>query len=123
MATNQNTDALRPATRGMVKIDILKEIARLKEGEDWKIGDRHAASIIKDTPLNVLLMALKEGATLHEHRTKGPIALQVVSGLIRFRAETECVISAGEMIGLDRNVPHSVEALEESAIVLITALD
>ena len=76
-----------------------------------EIRDRHAATILKNRPLNVLLMVLKTGAKLHEHHTKGPIALQVVSGAIRCRGGTEeCLISAGEMIGLDRNVSHSVEA-------------
>jgi quercetin dioxygenase-like cupin family protein len=46
----------------------------------------------------------------------------VFSGHQRGSTE-ECLISAGEMIGLDRNVSHSVEALEESAIVLIAAID
>ena len=48
--------------------------------------DRHAMSFVKDAALNVLLMVLKKGAHLHEHRTKGPITVQVVSGSIRFSA-------------------------------------
>jgi len=32
-------------------------------------------------------------------------------------------MSEGEMVGLDRNVAHSVEALEESALILITGID
>jgi quercetin dioxygenase-like cupin family protein len=123
MTTEQNANALRPATGAMVMVSIPNEVARLKEGVQWKSGDRHAVSIVKDHPLNVLLMVLKKGAKLHEHHAKGPIALQVVSGSIRFRAVKECLVSAGELIGLDRNVPHSVEALEESAIILITAID
>jgi quercetin dioxygenase-like cupin family protein len=86
-------------------------------------GNRHAVSLIKDARLNILLMALKKGARLHEHRTKGPVAVQVLSGSIRFSAGAERIISAGEMVGLDRNVADSVEALEESAIMLVTAID
>jgi quercetin dioxygenase-like cupin family protein len=107
----------------MLTLRLADEIARLKSAPDWQSKDRHAASLIKDAALNILLMVLKKGATLHEHRTKGPIAVQVVSGSIRFSAGAQRVLSAGEMVGLDRNVAHSVEALEESAMILITAID
>ena len=63
-----------------------------------------------------MLMVLKQGARLHEHRTKGPIAVQVVSGSIRFTAAGERILSGGQMIGLDRSIVHSVDAFEESAI-------
>jgi quercetin dioxygenase-like cupin family protein len=69
-------------------------------------------------------MVLKKGAHLHEHRTKGPSIVQVVSGSIRFSAGAdERVISAGDMVGLDREIAHSLEALQETALILVTAID
>jgi quercetin dioxygenase-like cupin family protein len=123
MANEHSKQALRPAAGGMLTFSIADEIARLRRIPEWESADRHAVSFIKDAPLNILLMVLKKGARLHEHRTKGPVAVQVVSGSIRFSAGAERVIYTGEMVGLDRNVAHSVEALEESAIILITAID
>jgi len=122
MTSEQSQQALRPASGGMMTVSLSDEITRLKSTREWHSGDRHAATLIKNTPLNVLLMVLKKGARLHEHRTKGPIALQVLSGSIRFTADTEHVISANQIVGLHPNVPHSVEALEESAVVIITAI-
>jgi quercetin dioxygenase-like cupin family protein len=122
MANEQSTQALRPSAGGLITISVADEINRLKGSSEWSSGDRHAVSLIKDAPLNVLLMVLKKGAKLHEHRTKGPVAVQVVSGSIRFKAGTDYLISAGEMVGLDRNIAHSVEALEDSAIILVTAI-
>jgi quercetin dioxygenase-like cupin family protein len=123
MASEQTKPALRPAAGGSIELRLADEIARLKSAPQWTAGDRHAVSLIKDPPLNILLMVLKRGARLHEHRTKGPIAVQVVSGSIRLNAGAEHLLSAGDMAGLDRNVLHSVEALEDSAIVLVTAID
>jgi len=118
-----NRQALRPAEGGMLTITIASEIARLKSGPEWMSGDRHAASLVKDDALNVLLMVLKKGARLHEHHTKGPIALQVLSGSVRFTGGTEQrSISSGMIVALDRNIAHSLEALEESALILITAI-
>ncbi len=124
MTTEHNRQALRPAAGGMMTVKLADEIARLKTSAEWESADRRAVSLIKDDALNVLLMVLKKGAHLHEHRTKGPIALQLVSGSIRFiGGPQQRIISAGEMVGLDRGIPHSLEALEESTLILVTAID
>jgi quercetin dioxygenase-like cupin family protein len=108
----------------MITVKFADEIARLKTSAEWKSGDRHAVSLVKDDALNVLLMVLKKGAHLHEHHTKGPITVQVVSGSIRFiGGPDQRIISAGEMVGLDRAIPHSLEALEESALILVTSIE
>jgi len=108
---------------GMIVANITEEIARLKDAAEWKSGDRLAVSLVKNDALNVLLMVLEKGAQLHEHRTKGPIVLQLVSGAIRFVAESnERSLSTGEMVALDRGIAHSVKALEESTLLLVTAI-
>jgi quercetin dioxygenase-like cupin family protein len=107
----------------MVSITIADEIARLKEKPEWSSEDRLAVSLVKDGALNVLLMVLRKEAQLKEHRTRGPIALHVLSGVIRFSTGTEhATLSAGSMVGLDRDVLHSLEALEESVVLLTTAI-
>jgi len=114
MTSEHSRQALRPSAGGMMTVKFADEIARLKSTDEWKSADRHAVSLVKDNALNVLLMVLKKGAHLHEHRTKGPITVQLVSGSIRFTAgPDQRVIAAGEMVGLDRGIPHSLEALEE----------
>jgi quercetin dioxygenase-like cupin family protein len=43
---------------------------------------------------------------------------EVVSGSVRFsRGEDQRVVSAGELVALDRDIPHRVEASEESAFL------
>jgi quercetin dioxygenase-like cupin family protein len=124
MTSEHNKQSLRPAAGGMITCKFADEIERLKRTPEWKSADRHAVSLVKDDALNVLLLVLKKGARLHEHRTKGPIAVQVISGAIRFSSGSDQrTISAGEMVGLDRGVPHSLEALEESTLILVTAID
>ena len=122
MTDEHGKQALRPTAGGMVTISVADEIVRLKSTPEWESGIRHAVSLIKNAALNILLMVLKKGARLHEHRTKSPVAVHVVSGSIRFSAGAERIISAGEMVGIDQNVAHSVEAMEESAILLVTAI-
>ena len=123
MTEQGSRQALRPSAGGMVSLNIADEIARLKGKPEWSTQDRQAVSLVKDEALNVMLMLLKKGATLAEHHTRGPIAVQVVFGSIRFFAASEqTMLSAGTMAALDRNVIHSLEALEESAVLLTTAI-
>ncbi len=123
MTSEHNRQAVRPTAGGMMTVKLADEIARLKSTAEWTSGDRHAVSLVKDDALNVLLMMLKKGSHLHEHRTKGPITVQVVSGSIRFSGGSDQrIISAGEIVALDRGIAHSLEALEESALILTTAI-
>jgi quercetin dioxygenase-like cupin family protein len=123
MTSEHNRQALRPTAGGMMTVKLADEIARLKSTAEWTSGDRHAVSLVKDDALNVLLMMLKKGSHLHEHRTKGPITVQVVSGSIRFSGGSDQrILSAGEIVALDRGIAHSLEALEESALILTTAI-
>jgi quercetin dioxygenase-like cupin family protein len=123
MTSEHSRQTLPPTAGGMTTFKLVDEIAHLKSSGEWKGADRHTVSLVKDAALNVLLMVLKQGAHLREHRTKGPITLQVISGSIRFSAgPDQRVIQTGEMVGLDRDIPHSLEALEESALLLVTAI-
>jgi quercetin dioxygenase-like cupin family protein len=123
MTEHRSRQALRPSVGEMVSLNITDEVTRLKAKPEWSSEDRLAVSLVKDDALNILLMVLKEGARLAEHRTKGPIAVQVLTGSVRFSAGSEqTALSAGHMAALDRNVVHSLEALEESVILLTTSI-
>ena len=124
MSDDASAQALRPAPGGMLSLKVTDEIGRLKGKPEWSSADRLALSLVKDRALNILLMVLKKGARLAEHRTRGPVAVHVLSGSIRFTATNESSeLSSGSIVALDREVVHALEALEESALLLITAMD
>jgi quercetin dioxygenase-like cupin family protein len=115
--------ALRPPQGGCVSIQVAEEIAGLRARLDASGAEREAASLVKDYGLNVMAMVLRRGARLHEHHTRGPLTVQVIAGRVRLTAAgAPHEIAAGAMLALDREVPHSVEALEDSALLLTTAL-
>ncbi len=123
MNQESRRQALRPAAGGMLSVKIADEVAHLKAKPEWSSGDRVAVSLVKAEALNVLLMLLKKGVRLAEHRTKGPIAMHVLSGGVSFSVERKSEeLSAGNIAALDRDILHELEALEESAILLITAI-
>jgi quercetin dioxygenase-like cupin family protein len=107
------------AQGGMVAVDIRAEIARLKTEPAWADGDRHGSSLVKGDGINVALMMLKKGAKLQEHHTRAPITVQVIEGRINIVANGKAqLVTAGMLVALDRAIEHSVEAVEESALVL-----
>jgi quercetin dioxygenase-like cupin family protein len=104
---------------GLISVDVRAEIARLKGEPAWANNDRHGSSLVKGDGINVALMMLKKGARLQEHHTRAPITLNVIEGRINFFANGRTQpAGAGTILALDRGIEHSVEALEESAIVL-----
>jgi quercetin dioxygenase-like cupin family protein len=123
MADQTTGQALRPSRGGFALIGINEEISRLQAKLDSSNADREAVSLVKDYGLNLMLMLLKAGAHLHEHRAKGPIAIQVISGRVRITAASAAhELAAGAILALDRDIAHSVEALESSALLLTVAM-
>jgi len=123
MTEQGSRQALRPSAGGMLSLSIMDEVARLKAKPEWLSEDRLAVSLVKDDSLNILLMVLKKGARLAEHRTRGPIAVQVLSGSVRFSAGSkDAELSSGSIAALDRNIVHELEALDESVVLLTTAI-
>ncbi len=124
MAENEEEgQALRPSAGGFAMFDIGAEVNRLKSKLDASGGDRIAERLVKDYGLNVMLMCLRRGARLHEHHTKGPLTVQVISGRVSFAvAATPHEVAPGVIFALDREVLHSIEALEDSALLLTTAI-
>lgn len=80
MSEEVNRQPLRPGAGRMLSLKVMDEAARLKAKPEWSSASRLAVSLVKDDALNILLMLLKKGARLAEHRTKGPIAVHPCSG-------------------------------------------
>jgi len=103
----------------MLNFSIDKEIAQLKKETAWINGDRNAVTLQKNSNLRVVLISLRKGATLHEHKVEGPITLFVLSGRMNFIAgEEKIIVGNNEFIVLEKATPHDVEALEDTTFIL-----
>lgn len=78
-----------------------------------------AKTLVKYDNFRVVLIIMNTGARVHEHRTEGRISVQCLAGCIRFRtAEQSVELSAGQMLTLESDIPHDVEAVSDSAFLL-----
>ena len=112
----------RPAGE-VVVFNLQDEIQRARNEPQSEADDRNAISLVKHRDFTVTLLMLRKGAHLHEHSVKGSVSVQVISGAIRFSvAGNPKTISPGMICVIDREIPHSVEALEDSTFLLTAAL-
>lgn len=108
-----------------LKFNLDEEIRQLQAEPRWQAGHT-AKTIAKYSDFRVVLVVMKAGAQLVRHRTAGRISIQACRGSIRvlfsgtFESET-VDMTAGDLLMLDREVAHDVEALADSAFLLTIA--
>lgn len=108
-------------TAQLLTFDLEREIKQLRSEGRWQSG--HTAKTLAKYPdLRVVLVVLKQGGRLEEHRTEGRISVQALEGRIRFStAERSVELAAGQVLTLEHDVPHEVEGIAESAFLLTIA--
>ncbi len=115
----------RPAQRlaaPLLTFDIAAELEQLKREDTWQREDHNAITLVKEPDFRVVLVAMKMGGRLDEHHTPGRISIQVISGLLRLHLPDQTVdLPEGQLLALDREIKHDVEALDESSFLLTVA--
>jgi quercetin dioxygenase-like cupin family protein len=114
----------RPIDAPLLTFDVPTLIAQIKSEETWKKGSSNGMTLLKGQGLRVVLVAVRAGTTIPSHRAEGPLSLQVVEGAIKFgAAPQEVTLGEGQVLTLQAGIPHSVEAIEESAFLLTLAAE
>ena len=103
----------------LMDFKLSKEIAQLHQEEAWLRTGHNSKTLVKQPDFRIVLIALKKGGHLEEHKADGRISIQTISGHIRLRILEQSVdLPAGQLLALDRGLRHDVEALEESSFLL-----
>jgi quercetin dioxygenase-like cupin family protein len=108
-----------------LRFDLDEEISRLWR-EAASGSGRNAKTLVKHPDLRIVLTVLRGGHRIHEHKASGRISVQTIRGHIRMHlsAGEACDtmdLPAGHLVALDREVPHDVVAVVDSAFVLTIA--
>ena len=123
--TDAPNQTRRPHRQSMaapyLEFDIARELEQLHREVGWQSG-QNAKTLVKYDGLRILLIALKAGSRIPEHHAEGQISIQTVRGHIQVRAQGRSFeLRSGGLLALDQGLPHGVEALEESALLLTIA--
>jgi O-acetyl-ADP-ribose deacetylase (regulator of RNase III)/quercetin dioxygenase-like cupin family protein len=123
-AMTQPDERLRPhpSTRlaGPVVPLNLPDLARALQAEPHPAkGGHRQAGLIHRGPLRLLLFAFEPGGHLPEHRAPGHVVIHCLRGELAVEAgDGRHRLADGEALLLDPNVPHAVEAITESEMLL-----
>ena len=105
----------------VAQFDLGHEMADCEEKRPWQMG-HFAKTLVKKPDLRIVLISMDEGSQLKEHHADGTISLQVLEGAIRFTAAGKThELSANGVLTLGASIPHQVEALKKSALLLTIA--
>jgi len=111
----------QPMAAAYLEFDLARELEQLHAEPEWSRG-QNARTLVKHDDFRVVLLALKAGARIPEHRTEGRISIHTVHGQVQVRAQGRTFdLPTGGLLALDRDLPHDVEALEDSAVLLTIA--
>jgi quercetin dioxygenase-like cupin family protein len=104
-----------------LEFNLARELQLLHLEPGWQSG-QNARTLIKYDGLRVVLIALQARSKMPAHRTEGQVSIQTIAGHIQVRAEGRSFeLRPGGLLALAQDVPHDVEALEESAFLLTIA--
>ena len=125
---NQPDERLRPhpSTRlaGPVVSLNLPDLARALHAEPHPAKSGHRqAGLIHHGPLRLVLFVFEAGGRLPEHRTPGRVVIHCLRGELAVEAAAaQHRLGGGEALVLEPDVPHSVEAVAESEMLLTVCL-
>jgi len=113
---------MHQVARALLTFDLVAEVDRLHTEESWRQGMRNAKTLVKEPDLRIVVIALRQGERMEEHRAPGRISIQTLTGRLRLHAQDQTIdLPAGHVLALDPGVTHDVEALDESAFLLTIA--
>lgn len=122
-STPQRPEGNRIMNANLVSIDLNHFMTMIKEEKTWKEGNRNAITIFKSNEVRIVLIALHPKGDLPQHTANGTISVQVLEGKMEFSTSEKTVeLSKGEMIVLQKNIPHAVLAIEETVFLLTVSM-
>ena len=104
----------------ILQCDLLHEMESLHKEDAWLRGTGPSSkTLVKHPDLRVVLIALRKDMRMAEHKATAAISVQTLAGRIRLPLPGRTAdLPTGQLLVLDRSVPHDVEAVEDSAFLL-----
>ena len=93
----------------------------LDEARQGNVG-RAARTLIKDGPLRMTIVGLTRDGALREHKTPGPVSIDVLNGEVEVTVgDSTQRLSEHQTLVLGANIEHSLVAPQDAVILLTIA--
>lgn len=94
------------------------DVRRWHEEEVERLNPLVGRQVLHTETMTIARIHLASGAVVPRHQHANEQVANVVSGRLRFVVgDAEVVVSAGESIAIPSDVPHEVEALQDSLVL------
>lgn len=125
MATTRHTPGKFEKVPGIaapiVKVCLGNAVRQLQEDPAWEHG-RSSRTLAKYPDFRAVLVTMKSGTSMEEHKTEGSISVHTLTGRVRLNVGSEHMeIPADHVVMLYSELPHSVDALADSSFLLTMA--
>ncbi len=133
MATQSVTAQIEQAPYGLnrlphlgnslLQVLIPNEVQSMWKEEAWQTdADRTARTLVRSPDLRSVLVSMKTGTRFKQHKTSARFAILMLAGHVRLHLPNATVeVPRGELLALDRDLSHDVEAIRQSTFLLILA--
>lgn len=99
--------------------DLAALTRTIRAGDGYARDGHGARTLVRADDLRIVLVAMKEGAVIKEHRVRITASVHALEGRVRLQLPERAVeVAAGSVLVIPPDVPHDVQALEESAFLL-----
>jgi len=125
---NETSPATRPARAPhpvngtSLSFDLAAEADKLRREPTWQARGHNAKTLVKHPDFRVVLIALRAGARMSEHKTDHCVTIHALEGKLRLQLPGETLElaagTAGSLLALEQTVLHDIEALTDSLFVL-----
>jgi quercetin dioxygenase-like cupin family protein len=106
----------------VLRWEFAKEIAELWREERWRPNGHSGKTLVKYPNVRVVLIVMMRGGRLENHEAVARVSIQTLQGHVFVRLSDQRIdLPCGCLLELERLLPHDIEALEESAVLLTLA--
>ena len=107
-----------PTHQGAV-FDLAAIDAEMRREEAYQRDGHTARTLVREEDMRVVLVVMRAGARITEHRANDTASIHALSGHVRLRLPDNVAdLPAGRLLVLERGLRHDVEAVAESAFLL-----
>lgn len=102
--------------------DMVAIAAEMRTEGPYEREGHTARMLVREPDLRVVLVVMKGGSIIKEHRAKETASIHVLSGRVRVLLRDRLVdLPSARLLLLESGLAHSVEAMDESALLLTLA--
>ena len=102
-----------------MSFDLPVMLKQIKAEDTWQSSSHNAMTLIKSRGQRIVLIAMHGKAEIPMHRADGQLSLQVIEGSLRVHTDAQAMtLGKGELLALHAEIPHAIEAMQESAFLL-----